>query len=361
MLERFKVPEKDRVYVPQEKVRRVTEEVFKKAGMDEKGSQASTDVLITNDLRGNETHGVSNGLRRYAREYGAGNLNAQPEWKIVRETSTTANVDADGALGIHVGPWANELAIEKAREHGIGAVTVFNTGHLAGCGYYVAKVAEADMIGHCMTSGSSGQTIPTWGAKPYLGTNPIAWGAPARKMHPYLFDVATTQIANNKVRLAQRIGTTLLPGWITDTEGNPIMEEIPAPETGTYHLLHIGGTRENGSHKGFGLALMNEIMCNGLSGYGPGPILRHQGSHFFAAYRIDAFTDLETFKDDMDRLLEAAVNIPPAKGQTRVVYPGVLEAEEVEKRSREGIPYHREVIEWFEGHCAEVGIDCDLR
>jgi LDH2 family malate/lactate/ureidoglycolate dehydrogenase len=147
---------------------------------------------------------------------------------------------------------------------------------------------------------------------------------------------------------------------VTTKDGEPVLEEVPAPQTGEYHLLHIGGTRENGAHKGFGLGLMNEIMCNELSGIGPGPLLGHPGGHFFAAYDIEAFTDREKFLDDMDTLLKAAVAIPPDKSHDRVVYPGVLEAEEVEKRTKNGIPYHREVVEWFNGHLAEIGEEMRL-
>ena len=362
MLERFKVPEGDRVYVRADRVRRVTEEIFKHAGVDEIGAATSTDVLIKNDLRGVETHGVSNGLRRYVNEYNNGKLNPRPNFKIERETSTTATVDSDGALGTHVGPWAMELAIEKAANHGMGAVSVHSSGHLAGCGYYAMQAVGHDMIGHCMTAGGALQTVPTWGSKPVMGTNPIAYAAPARTMPPFLFDVATTQVANNKIGLARRTGAKVLPGWITDKDGEPVLEEVDAPATGEYYLLHIGGTRENGSHKGFGFALMNEIICNGFTGKGPGPITgsRH-GGHFFMAYQIEAFTDVTKFKDDLDELLKYIVAVPPANGFERVVYAGLLEAEEEEARLRDGIPYHREVIEWFESHCSEAGIECDLR
>ena len=137
MLERFKVPEADRVYVMPEKMHQVTKDIFLKIGLDEDGAQDSTDVLLGNDLRGNESHGVSNGLRGYVRSYAAGQLNPTTEWEIVRETSTTANIDAKHALGTHVGPSAMEMAIEKATQHGVGVVTVYNTGHLAGCSHYV--------------------------------------------------------------------------------------------------------------------------------------------------------------------------------------------------------------------------------
>lgn len=364
MLERFKVPEADRVYVMADRMRDVTRRIFVDVGMDEAGAGRSADVLLGNDLRGNESHGVSNGLRGYVSQYGAGRLNPRPEWRVVRESSTTANIDADGALGIQVGPVAMDMAIEKAREHGVGVVTVFNTGHLAGCSHYVLQAVEAGMIGHAMTAGGAGITIPTWGSRPFLGTNPIAYGAPARTMPPFMLDIATTQVAANKIWLLRRTGATVLPGWITDDDYEPLMEEssAPGPESrGKYGMLPIGGTRENGSHKGFGLGLMNEIMCNEMTGLGPGPLLGHQGGHLLAAYDVEAFTDRDKFLDDMDKLLKSVVDHPPGKGHDRVVYPGLLESEEVEKRSASGIPYHSEVIEWFESHCAEVGLDCDLR
>ena len=364
MLERFKVPEEDRVYVEPDRMRHVTEAIFQKIGMDRESSEVSTSVLLGNDLRGNESHGVSNGLRGYVRSYGEGTLNPRANWRVVRQTSTTANIDADGALGIHVGPHAMEMAIEKAREHGVGIVTVFNTGHLAGCSHYVLQAVEAGMLGHAMTAGGAGITIPTWGSKPFLGTNPLAYGAPARTMPPFMLDIATTQVAANKIWLLRRTGATVLPGWITDTDYEPVMEETEAPgpdSRGKYGMLPIGGSRENGSHKGFGLGLMNEIFCNELTGLGPGPLLGHQGGHLLAAYDIEAFTDRDKFLDDMDELLQAVANHPPGKGHERVVYPGLLEAEEQAKREKEGIPYHTEVIDWFESHCAEVGIPCDLR
>ncbi len=361
MLERFKVPEKDRVYVSQDRVRAVTEAILRHSGVDGDQAATSTDVLIMNDLRGVESHGVSNGLRRYVAEYNSNKLNPKPEFTISRESKTTMTVDADGALGIHIGPWAMQQAINKAKEFGIGAVAVTNSGHLAGCGYYAMMAADQGMIGHCMTAGGSHQTVPTFGSKPVMGTNPIAWAAPARNMPPFLFDVATTQVANNKIGLARRTGAKIESGWITDLEGEPILEEIDPPSTGDYYLLHIGGTRENGSHKGFGLALMNEIICNELSGYGPGPVHGTPGGHFFQAYDIEAFTDRERFLDDMDDLLKFIAEVPPAKGFERVLYAGLMEDEDERKRLKEGIPYHKEVIEWFESYCAEADIHCDLR
>jgi LDH2 family malate/lactate/ureidoglycolate dehydrogenase len=270
-------------------------------------------------------------------------------------------IDADGALGTHIGPWAMQQAIDRAKEFGMAAVAVINSGHLAGCGYYAMMAAEQGMIGHCMTAGNTLSTVPTFGSRPVMGTNPVAWAAPARKMPPFLFDIATTQVAGNKLGLARRTGAKVEPGWITDAEGTPIMEPVDTPPPGEYFMLPFGGTRENGSHKGYGLALMNEIICNELSGFGPGPVHGIPGGHFFQAYDIEAFTDTEKFMDDMDSLLQYIVDVPPAKGHERVLYAGLKEDEEEKERLERGIPYHFEVIDWYESYCAEAGIDCDLR
>ncbi|MBI4218651.1 MAG: Ldh family oxidoreductase [Chloroflexi bacterium] len=357
MLERFKVPEKDRVYVRQERVRAATEAIFRKMGLDEAGARQSTDVLITNDLRAVETHGVSNMLRRYVQQYSDGSQNPRPRVRATRETGTTATLDGDGGLGIHVGPDAMRLAIAKAKQHGMGAVSMFNSGHLGGCGYHAMLAAEDDMIGLCMTGGGGASMVPTFGAEPRLGTNPIAWAAPARKQPPFLFDVASTQIANNKIGLARRLGVKLEPGWITRPDGTPVLEETSVPEK--YYMLPFGGTRENGSHKGYGFGAVVDIMCATLSGVGPGFISK-KGGHFFCAFRIDAFTDPEKFKDDMDAFLAGLAATKPAPGHERVLYPGLTEGEETAKRMRDGIPYHREVVEWYQSIGAELGIPIEI-
>jgi LDH2 family malate/lactate/ureidoglycolate dehydrogenase len=358
MLERFKVPEKDRVYVRVEKARAATEALFRHAGLDDEGATQCADVLITNDLRGNESHGISNQLRNYMRWYAEGRQKPRPNIRVLRETDTTALIDADQALGIHAAPGAMRLAIEKAKKHGTATVALIHAGHLGGAGYHASPAAQQNMIGQAMAGPGGNQTVPTFGAEPRFGTHPIAWSAPARNQAPFLFDVATTQVAANKIGLARRVGAELEPGWITNEDGEPIMERVIAPPK--FHQLPLGGTRENGSHKGYGLMAMIDIMCNTMTGVGAG-FLTGGGGQMFVATDIEAFTDLETYFDWMDKFLEGLQNTRPAKGHERVLYPGLSEWEETQKRTRDGIPYHREVIEWFESYTAEVGVEVDLR
>jgi L-2-hydroxycarboxylate dehydrogenase (NAD+) len=235
-------------------------------------------------------------------------------------------------------------------------VTVFNSGHFGAIGHYAMQAAAQDMVGVCFT-GAGLSVVPTFASRPLLGTNPIALAAPARHEAPMLFDAATSAIAGNKIRLAIRLGSPLLPGWVTDKEGTPIVEEKPVFDRDEYFQLPLGGTREQGSHKGYGLALMAEVLSTVLSGALPTMLMPGSGSkNHFAAYHVEAFTDLEQFKDTMDAMLRTLRTATPVRGEERVLYPGLSEAEEIQARRAHGIPLHREVIEWFATCTAELGV-----
>jgi LDH2 family malate/lactate/ureidoglycolate dehydrogenase len=248
------------------------------------------------------------------------------------------------------------LAIEKARNVGVGVVTVFNSGHFGAIGHYAMQAALSDMVGVCFT-GAGLSVVPTFATKPLLGTNPIALAAPARHEAPMLFDAATSAIAGNKIRLAMRVGSPLLPGWVTDKEGTPIMEEKPVFDRDDVYQAPLGGTREQGSHKGYGFALMAEVLSTVLSGALPTMLVPGSGSkNHFAAYNIEAFTDLEQFKATMDEMLRTLRTAKPAPGHDRVLYPGLSEAEEVEARRENGIPLHKEVLQWFAECTSALGV-----
>src|SRR2546427_10485837 len=183
ILERFKVPEKDQVLVSEAALRRTVTQIFEKLGVSPEDSAEAADVLTMTDLRGVETHGVSNMLRAYVRDYKAGKLDPRPGWKVVRESPGTAVIDAERRLGVIVGPKAMRLAMDKARRVGIGVVTVFNSGHLGAIGHYATHAAPADVVGGWFTGGRL-RVVPTFASKPPLGTNPIALAAPARHEAP---------------------------------------------------------------------------------------------------------------------------------------------------------------------------------
>ena len=356
ILERFKVPAKDQVLVSEAALRRTVTDIFQKLGVDRDEAVDAADVLTMADLRGVETHGVSNMLRAYVRDYKAGKLNAAPGWKILRQSAATAVIDAEKRLGIIVGPRAMRLAVEKAKAVGVGVVTVNNAGHFGAIGHYAMQAAQQDMIGVCFT-GAGLSVVPTFASKPMLGTNPIALAAPARHEAPMLFDAATSAIAGNKIRLAIRLGSPLLPSWVTDKEGTPIMEEKPVFDRDDFFQAPLGGTREQGSHKGYGFAMMAEVLSTVLSGALPTMLVPGSGSkNHFAAYDIAAFTEVEHFKDTMDEMLKTLRTSPPAPGHDRVLYPGLSEAEELVERRAKGIPLHKEVLQWFAECTKELGV-----
>ncbi len=355
MLERFKVPEADQVIVDVEEMRDATEQIFLAMGLRSDDAVQSADVLMFNDLRGVETHGVSNMLRSYVARYEAGRMNPTPEVRVERERDSVVSIDGDGGLGLHVAPLAMAMAIERAQEHGVGAATVHNVGHMGGAGYHAVLALEHDMVGVAMSTSGQLSMVPTFAAEPRFGTNPIAWAAPAATMAPFVFDVGTTQVAQNKMRLARRVGAPIAPGWISSMDGTPIMEELAElPEK--YYLLPLGSTRELGSHKGYGLAAVIDILTGMFSGIGPGFIALEPAFHFMA-YRIEAFTDVDEFKANMDQLLRGLAETPPAPGHDRVIYPGQLEAEEEHRRLADGIPYHTEVIAWFRETEERLGLN----
>jgi LDH2 family malate/lactate/ureidoglycolate dehydrogenase len=176
-----------------------------------------------------------------------------------------------------------------------------------------------------------------------------------------LFDAATSQIAGNKFTLAERVGSNLLPNWIADENGTPIGHEVPVPQGEWYgNLLPLGGTREQGSHKGYGYMMMVDILGALLSGSVPGMFdterFESGYKHYFAAYNIASFTEVDTFKSNMDAMLRTLRETKPAPGHDRVLYPGLSEFEEEQDRRANGIPLHPEVVGWFKEITAELDL-----
>ena len=357
MLDRFKVPEQDEVHVDEGSLRRAVSAIFEKMDVSPDDASEGADVLVTADLRGVETHGVSNMLRMYVDLYKAGSLNPKPDWKIVREAPGTATIDADRGLGIMMGRRAMEIAMEKARQVGFGVVTMYNSGHMGPVGHFAMLAALQDMVGMCSVAAGAG-TVPTFAAEPRFGTNPISIAAPGKNEAPLLFDAATSAVAGNKLSLASRVGATLLPGWVAELDGTPIMEETEVREWGEYYQLPLGGSREQGSHKGYGFALIVEVLGSLLSGSPAGMLMDNPpwtpSRSYLAAYDIKAFTDVDNFKSNADQMFKTLRATKPAPGHDRVLYPGLSEYEEEQKRRVDGIPLHKEVVQWFEGIVDEL-------
>ena len=347
---------KDRVLVPEQSLRQTVTAIFEKIGFSREDSAAAADVLIMSELRGVEIQGVSSILPRHIEGCKEGRLNPRPNWRVVRDAPGTATIDGDQGMEIILGQMAMRMAIEKAKRTGVGVVTMFNTGGSGAGGYNAMLALQADMVGLCATAAPI-RIVPANGAEMRFGTNPIAFAAPAGKEPPVLFDAATSAVAAGTLRLTARDGQNWLPGWVAETDGTPILKEIPPREMGQYLQLPLGSTREQGSHKGYGLALMVEILATMLTGALPNMLNPgHQSKHHYAAYNIASFTDLDAFKDNMDRMLRTLRETKPAAGHRRVRYPGLSAHERVQERRAHGIPVHKQAIQWFEDTCREMSI-----
>ncbi len=361
MLDQFKTPKSDEIRVDSTSLRHVVRQIFIKCGVPDYQAEIGSDVLVSTDLRGVDTHGVSNMLRIYVKDYISGKLNPKPKIKIVKENISNLNIDGDNGLGILQGPDAMKLAIGKAKKTGIGVVTLFNSGHIGAVGHHAMIAADNRMVGICLTAGGT-LVLPTFAAETRTGTNPISLAAPSNTYPYFLFDAAMSSIAGNKVRLVARNGTKLSSGSIADNKGNPIMESVGIETSEDFihipPLLPLGGNRDQGSHKGYGLSLFVEILCTILSGNVPN-MIDSKGNlcHFFAAFNIDSFTEYTQFIDNMDLMLSKLLDTPSISESERVIYPGIMEFENEADRIKNGIQLHKEVVEWFDNISIEMDID----
>jgi LDH2 family malate/lactate/ureidoglycolate dehydrogenase len=328
--------------------------VFAKIGCLEDESALATNVLLSADLRGIDSHGIAR-LSGYIRLWEAKRVNATPELKVIHQTPSTATVDGDQGLGLVVAPQAMQLAIDKAKQVGTGWVSVQNSNHFGIAGYHAMMALEHDMIGICMTNASP-LVAPTFSVERLLGTNPICVAVPAGAEPPFVADLATTTAANGKLEILQRKNSEAPLGWIQDKAGNPSTNPHELKTGGA--LLPLGGDREHGSHKGYALGAVVDIFSAVLSGANYGPWVPPfpayvpmptgmPGSgigHFFGAMRIDAFRPAEDFKQHMDNWIRRFRSAKTAAGFERVIIPGDPERETETVRRKEGIPLLEPVV-----------------
>ena len=322
--------------------------LFIKIGCPNDQAIEAANVLLSADLRGVDSHGVAR-LVGYLRLYEKNRINPHPQLSVVHETPSTAVVDGDAGLGLVAGPYAMRLAIEKAKNVGTGWVAVKNSNHYGIAGYHAMMALEADCIGISMTNASP-LVAPTYAKERLLGTNPIAVAVPAGEEPPFVADMATTTAANGKLEILQRKNESAPLGWLQDKEGQPTQAAKGIVEGGA--LLPLGGDREHGSHKGFILGSVVDILSAVLSGanYGPwvppfvsfldphpNPVGEGIG-HFFGALRIDAFRPASEFKSHMDNWIKRFRNAETINETNKVIIPGDPERYMERLRKKEGIP-----------------------
>ena len=329
--------------------------VFNSIGCSDADAATAAKVLLMADLRGIDSHGVAR-LSGYVRLWEATRVNACPDVRIIHETPSTAVVDGDAGLGLVVAPKAMQVAIDKAKQAGTGWVSVQNSNHFGIAAAHAMMALQHDMIGIALTNASP-LVAPTFSTERLLGTNPICVAIPAGNEPPFVADLATTTAANGKLEILQRKNLQAPSGWIQDKEGKVSTNPHELKAGGA--LVPLGSDRERGSHKGYALGAIVDILSAVLSGanYGPwvppfvsflpvGDDLPGKGiGHFFGAMRVDAFRDANDFKKHMDQWIHRFRTAIPVQGQDRVLIPGDPEREMETERMKNGIPLLSAVVQ----------------
>ena len=356
--------------IPAERVRAQIASILTAWGMDSALVRTTAEVMIETDLSGVDSHGVSM-LMDYEASRTQGKLNLKARPRIVRDGPATALVDADAGLGHPAAVMGMELAIAKAAALGVGVVTVRNSHHFGAAGYYAGLALKRGFIGMVTSATRSVNTVPTRGAVPVLGTNPIAFAAPTRRNRPFLLDMATSSIAANKAKVYELNGKPLPAGWVLDASGTPVTDATAAmdilfkrgPNAGG-GLTPLGGTAEMASHKGYGLSMMAHILGGALSGSSFSPLrIRTQQAqdpdnlgHFFMAIDPKAFRDEGEFEDDLDAAIDVLHQTPSSNPAEPVLVAGDPEAEKRVQRLRDGIPIPQSLAHQIREICGR----CDV-
>jgi len=339
-----------------EKLTRFVQAAFEKLGVAAGDAQIAAEALVAADLRGVDTHGVIRFSPHawYVKWLSEGSMTAKPNIRVTSETPSTALLDGDRGMGMVIGHRAMELAIDKAQSCGIGMVGVRNSRHYGMSAQYAMQALAHDMIGIAMTNAGR-QVVPTFGREARFGTNPMCFAVPADKELPFVLDMATTTAAAGKLELAARLEKSIPTGWALDEKAQATQD--PRIAQRARRLLPLGGSRDNGSHKGYGLAVLVEILCGVLTGTVTALNAdQDPRGHFFGAIRVDAFRPVAEFKKDMDRLIRELKSTPPIEGQRRVYVAGEIEFETAEERAERGIPLLPSVLKGLREVSEELGL-----
>lgn len=339
--------------LPDPVLRTWTVSLLEAAGLAPERAADAADPLLYASLHGIDSHGLMV-LRRYLDHLAAGRLKPDAEPWIAVDRAAVALLDGDRGLGVVAGPPAMRLAVQKARQFGIGLVSVRNTSHFGAAGYYAAVAAAAGMVG-LSASNVERMMPPFGGAEKVLGNNPIGIAAPTAEAGRvgYVLDFCTSEVAWGKLQLAARAGRQIPPGWAADADGRPTDD----PEVGMAGMvLPLAG------HKGSGLSFMLEVLTSALSGATPCTDVRDEVdlSQVHIAIDPSALGAAAGFTHRVDHLGGAVRATRPVDPARPVLAPGDLEAQAAAERAVAGIPLTPTDVAEIRGLSAAYGIDSPL-
>lgn len=326
-------------------------DVFIAAGVPEEDAAVCSDVLITADKRGIDSHGIGRLKPIYIDRIREGILNTKTNFEVVRDNMATALVDGHDGMGHVIAKKAMHMAIEKSKAYGMGMVAVRNSSHYGIAGYYALMAAEHGMIGITGTNARP-SIAPTFGVENMLGTNPLTFAMPTDEEFPFCLDCATSISQRGKIEVYDRMGKELPMGWVIDENGNARTDThqvLADLVKGTAALTPLGGIgEETAGYKGYGYAAVVEILSSALqagaflkalSGIEPdGSKHPYHLGHFFIAINIESFIELTSFKKTAGDILRELRNSKKAPGHEKIFTAGEKEYESWLYRKDKGVP-----------------------
>ena len=342
--------------VSADRLRIFISQVFGKTGVPADDASILAELIAEADLRGTDTHGVFR-LPLYVRRIRAGGINVRPNIRIVAEQASTALVDGDNAMGHLAMRFAARVAIDKAKQTGVGWVGARMSNHAGPAALYVMMPLAHDMIGLYFAVGSNNHLPPTGSAEALLGTNPIAVAIPADQEPPVVMDMAPTVASFGKVRLKAAQGEPMPVGWMVDRAGSALTD---AKRAGEGFLLPIG------DYKGYALSLIIGLLAGTLNQAAFGrdivDFIKHPDTatntgQSILAVSVDAFCPVDVFKRNVDRAVRTIRESQRLPGVDRVWLPGEQSHNKRIERLRWGIPIPPALQKSLDELASELAVD----
>ena len=323
--------------------------VFERLDLPDEDARIVAEHLVEADLRGVHSHGVIR-VPTYAGQLRAGTTNPRPNIRVVEDNGGQVVMDGDDAMGHLAAFRANQVAIERGREHGMAGVALRRSTHCGAMAYYAMRARQAGLIGLAITNAGMNMT-PTGGTGKIIGNNPFAMAVPTTREWPMVLDMATSVVAGGKLDVARSKGEPIPLGWARDAQGNPTTDPVAAR----------GGSLEPlGGPKGYGMAVMLDVLAGVLSGGRFGGMLGDEGdrrssSQFFLTLAVDRYMPLDQFTARMDEVIDQIHASPKSPGVTRIYVAGEIEHELQSRRLRDGLPLEESVLAALETVEQDVG------
>ena len=329
----------------------LVETIFVAAGAKKSDAQQIADILIANHLAGHDSHGILR-IPEYLQSIKDGEIDPVASPEIIQDTPTSAVVKGNWSFGQVVGNFATDIAIEKALEVGVCAVSVVQASHTGRLAVFTERAAAKGVV-MFMTIGTVDRpmTAPYGGAAPLLGTNPIAITLPNQEGPHVTLDFATSAIAAGKIKVAKAKHEALPPNCLVDKHGNP--------STNPNDFFDGGFMIPFGGHKGYALAVMAELMSGPLVGSENYPAVTQRSGIFIFALKASLFQPMEQYNQALQKSIQKFKAIPPAKGFDEVLLPGEPESKTYQKRIQEGIQIPQDTWDAVKKAAMTVGLDVD--